>query len=97
MLTGKQKSYLRSLANKERATFQVGKEGLSDNLIIGVSDYLEAHELVKVSLLKSCDYELREIAFDLAAATQSEIIQIIGRTLVLYRQSREKKIYLPKK
>ena len=97
MLNGKQKSYLRSLANGERAVFQIGKEGVSDNLIIGVSDYLEAHELVKISVLPNCDYAIREVAFDLAAATQSDIIQLIGRTIVLYRQSKEKKIRLPKK
>ncbi len=96
MLTGKQKSYLRGLMNTEKAVFQIGKDGISENLLISVSDYLEAHEICKFSLLKSCEEDLREIAFDLAAGTNSEIVQLIGRTGILYRASKEKKIHLPK-
>ena len=83
MLTGKQKRYLRALATKERAVFQIGKEGLSHNLFKTVSDYLEAHELVKVSVLKTCDTDFDELAFDLAMYTESEVVQKIGRTIVL--------------
>ncbi len=96
MLTGKQKSYLRGLMNTEKAVFQIGKDGITENLVISVSDYLEAHEIVKFSLLKSCDAELREVAFDLASATRSEIVQLIGRTGILYRASKERKIHFPK-
>ncbi|MFI3283795.1 MAG: ribosome assembly RNA-binding protein YhbY [Erysipelotrichaceae bacterium] len=95
MLTGKQKRYLRSLANQTRALFQVGKDGLSDNLFSTIHDSLEAHELVKISVLKSCNEEVRELAFDLAAQTNSEIAQIIGRTIVLYRKSKNNLIQLP--
>ena len=95
MLTGKQKRYLRALATKERAVFQIGKEGLSHNLFKTVSDYLEAHELVKVSVLKTCDTYFDELAFDLAMYTESEVVQKIGRTIVLYRCSKEHLITLP--
>ena len=53
MLTNKEKNYLRKLANPLSAIFQVGKEGLNTNQVKGINDYLEAHEIVKVSLLKS--------------------------------------------
>lgn len=95
MLSGKQKRYLRSLAVNERALFQVGKDGLSYNLFDTLSDSLEAHELVKVHFLKTCTGDLKELAFDLAMNTHSEIVQTIGRTVVLYRPSKERKIQLP--
>ena len=86
MLTGKQKRYLRSLANKERAVFQIGKDGLSYNIF---------SEIIKVSLLKTCDIDVREAALDISANTRSEIVQIIGRVIVLYRPSKERVIELP--
>lgn len=96
MLKGKQKSYLRSMANTLRPLFQVGKDGLSYNLYNTVSDSLEAHELVKVNVLKTCTADTRELAFDLASNTNSEIVQIVGRTILLYRKSRNNpKIELP--
>lgn len=95
MLTGKQKRYLRSLAVNQRSLFQIGKDGLSYNLVASLGDSLEAHELVKVNLLKTCDGDIKEIAFDLAMHTSSELVQIIGRTIVLYRPSKERKIILP--
>jgi len=96
MLNNKQKSYLKSLANKEKAVFQIGKDGLSDNMIQGISNGLKANELLKFTVLKTCPVDIREIAFDLAAATNSEVVQIIGRTAVLYRHNPEGKIHLPK-
>lgn len=95
MLSGSEKRYLRSLANTTRALFQVGKEGVSSNLTNTLKDSLEAHELVKVSILKSCQEEAREVAFDLASNTKSEIVQIIGRTVVLYRKGKHSKIQFP--
>ncbi len=95
MLNNKQKSYLKSLANSKRALFQVGKDGCTPNLFKTVDDSLTAHELLKISILKTCASDVREVAFDIAAATKSEVVQIIGRTIVLYRASKERKIQLP--
>ena len=75
MLTSKQKSYLRSLAQTEPALFQIGKEGLSDNLIQTVDDALRTHELVKIKLLKTVSDDVDEIIFDLAMNTKSEVVQ----------------------
>ena len=95
MLTSKQKSYLRSLAQTEPALFQIGKDGLSDNLIQTVDDALRTHELVKIKLLKTVSDDVDEIIFDLAMNTKSEVVQKIGRVFVLYRKAKEPKIILP--
>ena len=96
MLNGKQKSYLRSLAQTKRAIFQIGKDGLSDTLIDTVGKALKARELVKISVLKSCpNDDLKELAFDLAMHTKSEVVQIIGRTIILYKKAKEPVILLP--
>lgn len=89
MLSGKEKRYLRSVASTRKAIVIVGKEGISRNLIKSLQDALEAHELVKVSLLKNCDEDVKEVAFDLAAVSNSEIVQTIGRTFVLYKRSKK--------
>lgn len=94
MLTTKQKVKLRSLAMELRPIFQVGKEGLSDNLIKGLNDALEAHELIKISVLKNCTSNIKEVAFDIASRTNSELIQVIGRNIVFYRKSKKQIIQL---
>lgn len=95
MLDGKQKRYLRGLASTEKAIFQIGKDSLSDNLVEQVDHAIEKRELVKVSVLKNSPVDVKETAFDLARLTNSELIQVIGRTIVLYRQARDPKILLP--
>ena len=94
MLTNKEKKYLRKLANPLNSIFQVGKEGVSSNQIKGINDYLEAHELVKISVLKTCDAEIMEIALDICSSTKAELVQIICRIIILYRQSKKKLINL---
>ena len=94
MLLTKQKVKLRSLAMTLRPIFQVGKEGLSDNLIKGLDDALEAHELIKISVLKNCSSNIKEVAYDIASKTNSELIQIIGRNVVFYRESKKQLIEL---
>ena len=94
MINGKQKRYLRALAVNERAICQVGKEGIDDNLIKAIKENLKARELVKISVLKSCELQMNEIAVELCANTGAELVQKIGRTLVLYKQSKERLITL---
>lgn len=95
MLNSKQKSYLKSLANPLKALVIIGKDGLTLNLIESAKVSINAHELVKVSVLKSCTLEVREMMLDLAAHTKSEIVAEIGRTFVLYKPSEKHKITLP--
>lgn len=95
MLSGKQKSFLRGLAQTEPTLFQIGKDGLSDNLIQTVSNAFRTHELIKISVLKTAPGDLKELGFDLAMHTKSEMIQVIGRTIVLYKRAKDPKIILP--
>lgn len=95
MLSGKQKRFLRAMASKQKAIVMVGKDGLTYNLFDSLKKALSAHELVKVSVLKSLDEDVREIAIELSANSGGEIVQIIGRSIVLYKPSKEHLITLP--
>lgn len=96
MLTGKQRSYLRGLANNIDPIFQIGKGGISDNMVKQFNDALEARELVKATVLKNSLAETREICEELAGRTDSEIVQVIGSKFVLYKESKENKtVILP--
>ncbi len=94
MLTSKQRAYLRSLATSESAIMQIGKGGRSENLIKTVSDALEARELIKLSVLEGCEETPREAADALAEEVNAEVVGVIGRKIILYRQSKKKKIEL---
>ena len=95
-LEGENKKYLRKLGMEYRSLFQIGKDGLSDNLMDTLSDSLEAHELVKCNLLKTCPVDVREAAIECASATGSEVVHIVGHTFLLYRRSKENKLGLKK-
>ena len=90
MLTSKQKRYLKSLAHHLNATFQVGKDGVNSNMITDVLNYLNKHELMKVSILQNCPQTKEEVA-DAFANSDIEVVQIIGKTVVLYKQSENAK------
>lgn len=96
MLNGKQRSFLRAKANDIQAIFQVGKGGVSDNIVKQFDDALEARELIKATVLKNALVDTRDVAEELAEATGAEVVQVIGYKFVLYRESTEKKtIELP--
>ncbi|MCF0259244.1 MAG: YhbY family RNA-binding protein [Erysipelotrichaceae bacterium] len=92
MLSNDNKKKLRAMAQTMNANIQLGKGGLDENLFMTLENELEAHELVKVSLLKTCGLPVREAAIECASMSQSEIVQIIGRTFVLYRKSKKNKL-----
>ncbi|MGI6113546.1 MAG: ribosome assembly RNA-binding protein YhbY [Mahellales bacterium] len=95
MLSNKQRNYLRVLANRIDPIFQIGKAGINDNLIIQIDDALEAREIIKISVLKNSELDVKEACRELAHCTDSEPVQVIGNKFVLYRESREhKKIQL---
>lgn len=96
MLTSKQRSYLRGLANPLPPIMQVGKGGLGDNTFSSLNDALTARELVKVRVLRNLEQDLREIAQTLATESQAEVVQIIGQNITLYRRNPEDpRIHLP--
>lgn len=95
-MTSKQRAYLKSLASNIAPIFQVGKASLTPELVAAVSEALEKRELVKLSVLKNCFDDPREIAETLAERTRSEAVQVIGKKIVLYRPSnKDPKIILP--
>lgn len=96
-MTSKQRAYLKGLAMTIDPIFQVGKGSVSPELTKGLDEALEARELIKVSVLNNCMDDPREIAQMVADRTRSEVVQVIGKKIVLYRESKDKKrIELPK-
>ena len=97
MLTGKQKSYLKGLSHNMQPIIQIGKNGVNEMLVKTIEDALEARELIKISVLQNCLEEPKTMAIDIADVLEAEVVQVIGRTIILYKQSRRKKqIVLPK-
>lgn len=96
MLTGKQRSYLKGIANSMEPIFQVGKNGITENFIKQIDDALEKRELIKVKVLNNSLLDATSVASEIAEKTNSELVQSIGNKFVLYRESKKnKKIILP--
>ena len=100
-LTSKQRAQLRGLANSIDTIIQVGKDGIGENLIQQTNEALEARELIKGRVLdNNIEYDARTAAEELAQATRSEVVQVIGSKFVLYREThskpKEKRIQLVK-
>ena len=85
MITTKQRAFLRSLAAEKAPVTQIGKNGVTDPLIKTLSDALEAHELIKLSVLETCPAPPREVCETLCGALSCEPVQVIGRKICLYR------------
>lgn len=97
MLNSKQRAYLRGLANNYETLFQVGKEGVSDNLVKQVSDALNKRELIKINSLENSPATPKELANEIANKANCDVVQVIGRRMIFYkRNNKEPKIILPK-
>ena len=88
-MTSKDRSHLRSLANTIDPIFQVGKGGVSDNLIKQVDDALEARELIKLTVLETSPDDGMDIGNELASKTNSTLVQVMGRKITLYRKRKK--------
>lgn len=88
-MNSKDRAYLRSLANNIEPIFQVGKSGISSNLIRQVDDALEARELIKLTVLETSPSNSLEIGNELADKTNSTLVQVIGRKITLYRKKKK--------
>ena len=88
MITSKQRAKLRSLANSIPALYQVGKDGITENMLRQFSDALEAKELIKVHVLDNSLMDTREAANEVADAIGAEPVQVIGSKFVLYKKSK---------
>ncbi len=92
MLTSKQRAKLKSIATTTETILQVGKGGVGDQLVKQVEDALTARELVKLHALETAPEEPGTLAQALADATRSEVVQVIGRRMVLYRRNAKKPV-----
>ncbi len=90
-LTTKQRAYLRSLATQLDTIMQIGKSGVGEAMAKTVSDALEARELIKMKVLENSGETVRDVAEQLAAATDSVVVTVIGNKLVLYRPAHDPK------
>jgi RNA-binding protein len=90
-LTGKQLRYLRSLGHHLKPLVMLGREGITDNVISAVHAVLEAHELLKVKIGNGCHLERMDAAAALAEKTGSEIVQVLGKTFLVYRENPDRK------
>ncbi|ATD55853.1 ribosome assembly RNA-binding protein YhbY [Clostridium chauvoei] len=96
MLTGKQRAYLRGLANSMDPIFQLGKNGIEETFLKQIAEALEARELIKIKVLENSGLETREASNYICEKIGCEGIQAIGSKMVLYKKSSKKpKIELP--
>lgn len=89
-LTGKQKSFLRSMGMKLEPVVNIGKEGLTPMVVTATREVIQKRELVKVRVLQNCGTEPEEAITMLAERTDAELVQVIGRNGLLYRRNEEK-------
>lgn len=95
-MTSKQRAYLKSLAMTMEPVVHVGKSGVTPELVISVDEVIEKRELIKLAVLKNCADDPKEIAGTIADRTRSQVVQVIGKKIVLYRRNKDKpKIVLP--
>lgn len=98
-MTSKQRSYLKGLAMTMDSIFQIGKSSVTPEVTTAIGEALEARELIKITVLKNCLDDGRSIAEVLAERTHSEVVQVIGKKIVLYKPAKDetkRKIVLPK-
>lgn len=95
-LNNKQIKYLKALAHSEKAIFQIGKAGMSDNLLEGLNAALNAHELIKIHVLQSYAESIDAVITTISEELNCAFVQKIGKMIIFYRPSKQKKITLPR-
>ena len=91
-LTSKRRAYLRKKAHDLDALVRIGKEGVTDNLIQSILDAIESRELIKVKILQNCEEEKMEIMEQLSQCKEFEVVGIIGRTIILFKENKDKPV-----
>ena len=90
MLTNIQKKQLKGLASTLDTKYQIGKNEITETLINMLEKALTAHELIKIDVMKNAQSPVMELALDLASKLNAEVVQIVGRVIILFRQNKEK-------
>ena len=89
MLTANQKRQLKGLASTLDTKYQVGKNEISDTVVAMLDKALTARELIKIDVMKSVEVPIMELALDLSSQLKAEVVQVVGRVIVLYRYSKD--------
>ena len=89
MINNRQKAQLQGLASTLNIKYQVGKNEITDSLIEVLNNGLRAHELIKIDVMKGYVESINELAINLAVKLNAEIVQVVGRVIVLYRHNKE--------
>lgn len=92
MLTGKQKGFLRSMGNEMDPILQVGKGGITEMVVTQTNQVIEIRELIKCRVLQNCSEEPKIVAGKLAEQVEADLVQVIGRNFLLFRQSKDKPV-----
>lgn len=92
-LTSKQRAYLGSQASTMEPIFQIGKSSLTPELIAALDEAIEKREMIKISVLKNCADDPKEIAHVIAERTRSEVVKVIGKKIILFRQAKKNSKY----
>ncbi len=97
IIKGKTRSYLKSLGHKLEPILQIGKNGLTEEVLKSIDEALEARELIKINLLNNSLLDTKDTALEICSKLNAEYIQSIGNKIVIYRESEDKIIEIPKK
>ena len=91
-MTTKQRAVLKSLAMKLEPVVQIGKSSLSPSLMKAIEEALAARELIKISVLQNCGDDPKELAKTIGERTRSQVVQVIGKKIVLYKEGKDEKV-----
>lgn len=91
-LTSKRRAYLRKKAHDLDAIVRIGKDGITDNLIKSILDAIQSRELIKVKILQNCEDEKEEIMEELSRCREFQVVGIIGRTIIIFKENKEKPV-----
>jgi len=94
-LSGKQTRFLKGLGHHLPAVVMVGKEGMGPSVLAALEEALNAHELIKVKLQEGCLLDRKEVAATIGELTAATVVQVLGKTILLYRAGEKQKIDLP--
>lgn len=92
MLTSKQRVFIKKKAHDLEPLVRVGKDGITENLIQSILEAIESREVLKVKILQNCEKEKEEILEELSQRTEFEVVGLIGRTIILYRENTDKPV-----
>ncbi len=90
-MNSKQRAYLMSLAQTLDPVVQIGKATLTDEVLESIKEALEKRELIKISVLKNCADDPKALGYEIADETKSELVQVIGKKIVIYKMARDPK------